>query len=136
MSLATNDLQDKFSKVTDKLLIQESRCLKMQETIKEQYTKIEVLERESKKYKELGINNLIDTSSDIYDAILNLVLDDNSDNSKILAIQKSLSAFINNSLENDAGKVKDHCGTLLRSLLDTSKRLLHARNELKTQDQA
>ena len=136
ISQINQDWQEKISKIRDQLAAQELKNVPLQEIIKDQQSKIESLEKEAKKFKEAGVHSLISMSSDIYDTILNMILDDTLDNAKISAIQKSLNAFSNNYIENDAGKVKDHCSVLLKSLLDISKRLLYARNELKTQDQA
>ena len=75
-------------------------------------------------------------SLNIYDTILNVILDDSIDSSKISTIQKSLNSFSNLNIDGNQEKIKDHFAVLLKSLLDISKRLLHARNELKTQDEA
>lgn len=135
-SIISKDWQEKVQKLTEKISDLDSKNLKLNETIKEQQIRLESFEKEAKKLKDSGICNLVTASSEIYDLILNLILDDHLDSVKISAIQKVLNGFIGEYFESEVGKVKDHCTMLLKSLLDVSKRLLHARNELKTQDQA
>ena len=125
-----------MQKLGEKLTTQELKNASLSENIKDQAVKIEILEKESKKLKDLGVNNLISMSLNIYDTILNVILDDSIDSSKISTIQKSLNSFSNLNIDGNQEKIKDHFAVLLKSLLDISKRLLHARNELKTQDEA
>jgi GRIP domain len=136
ISNISQDWQEKISKVNEKLIAQESKNISLIELLKDKDIKLDKLEKDIKRYRDTGLSQLINGSLDVYDSILSIILDDSIDNSKISNIQKSLSNFLSSSYEGEASKVKDHCNILLKSMLDITKRLLHARNELKTQDQA
>mmetsp|Transcript_19929 Transcript_19929/g.19962 ORF Transcript_19929/g.19962 Transcript_19929/m.19962 type:complete len:250 (-) Transcript_19929:20-769(-) len=79
---------------------------------------------------------LIDESAELYDKVMGFVLDDEIDNIKLNSMQKSINNFVKKPSEGDALDLREHLGTIQRSLVDITRRLLHARNELQTQEKA
>jgi DNA repair exonuclease SbcCD ATPase subunit len=135
MNAITMDWQEKNKKIAEKLAAQETRNGYLQEIIKEQANKLETVEREIKGFKE-GVYKMIGMSAEVYDEIFTMVLGDVADNGKIGTIGKMISNLAVYGTDKDTVKVKEHLSVLLKSLFDTSKRLLFGRNELKTQDSA
>ncbi|OMJ95966.1 hypothetical protein SteCoe_523 [Stentor coeruleus] len=132
----TQEWKEKYKEISSNLSMQIEKNTYIQDLVKDQQNKIETLEKENKKIKESGVISFVIASTEIYDMILDSVMDDILDNDKFTDIQKALNRYMNIIAEDERIRVRDHCGILLRSLFETSKRLLYARNELKSQDDA
>lgn len=132
----TQEWKEKYKDMSSKLSMQEEKNVYIQDLVKDQQNKIETLEKNNKKMKELGVLSYIVASTEIYDLILDVILEDVLDNGKFSDIQKALNRYTNMVAEDEGLRVREHCSILLKSLYETSKRLLHARSELKSQDQA
>lgn len=114
----------------------ENKNQTLQIAYREVQTKYDELDAKDRARPVGVVRSLIDESAELYDSVMAFVLDDDIDNSKLNSMQKSISNFLKKQSEGEALDLREHLGSLHRSLIDITKRLLHARNELQTQEKA
>lgn len=80
--------------------------------------------------------NLVSESAEIYDSLMELVFQSDEATMSALSMQKQISLFANKPAEGELQRAREHLASLLRSLVDISKRLIHSRNEMSAQEKA
>lgn len=136
VNAAVQEWKEQCSKLNDKLLVHEENNENLKKMVKELNKQNEDMGKELKLFRDNNVDKVIQQSLGIYEDIVGILLAENLDSEKIGIIHKNINAFSNGLAEDYCGKVKEHCTVLLKYLLDLSKRLMHARSELKNQDLA
>lgn len=136
VNAAVLEWKEQCGRLSDKLLVHEENNENLKKMVKELNKQNEEMEKELRVFRENNVEKIIQHSFVLYEDITGLLLVDSLDSEKIGVIHKNINAFSNLLAEDYCVKVKEHCTVLLKYLFELSKRLMHARSELKNQDLA
>ena len=135
-------LKQEIAKVVDQY---EDRMRRMKETADAYELKNESLQTLYKELQEQlseaqekqklaqDTKNLVSESSQVYEQIMNIVFEEELDSQKVSEIHNCIRTFV----ETQKGEVaREHLGNIYKSMADITRRLMHSRNEIATQEKA